>query len=129
MRLYIKILFCVVCIGAFIFAFSWSGQYLTSLSDTLTGEVDRAIACAEEENWAEAESILQQLEDKWHDAQQVVSLMLEHQALDSIDSFVEMARVDATTKDFESFCRNAENIKHQMQHIVEAEELSWSNIL
>lgn len=124
-----RTLIAMLAVLAVSLALCWASRAL------LDGAVDEALALgrmavqAEEEDRAsDARNLIQRLSERWDERAPALELLTSHDALHDVQTAIGEARICLKCEDRDDFLRMMSNLDAALQHIRDAEAVSWGNL-
>lgn len=123
------ILFLIVLLAAFIIGMSiFSQQLLRKDSEKLKAEIDITVKYAENENWKDAESSINELGRIWSDVKGSWSALIDHAEIDNIDVTLSQLQTLVKAKELPDTLSESAALKTYIGHIPEKERLKLENL-
>lgn len=125
-----KTLYIPTAILALILGFSlWGGMYSDMRTDQWITLLDEAGALAQQENWDEANRVLDEAYRDWNSSQTFYHTTMKHEDLDEAEFFFTGAIAACREEDNEEFHILLAQLIKQLQLLAEAQKVSLQNIL
>ena len=107
----------------------WQANYLKDTSRYLLSDVNEIENCVKREDFEAALSGANELEKTWNDVQYMWDIFGEHDDVELITEHIKSIKVYSQYKDTEELVNEYTLLESLINHVVEAEQVNFSNVL
>lgn len=107
----------------------WAGRYVEIRTNHWIALLEETEAAAQQEDWAEAQSRLEQTYADWDSSQTFFHIIMEHDELDEAESLFAGAFAVCQERDDADFHTLLAQLINQLQLLAETQEVSIKNVL
>lgn len=102
---------------------------LENLHHPQAKDLERAAACAQEEDWGQAAALLIRAKKSWENSRNLTAALVHHDPLNDIDTqFAELA-VYVTTQNGPEFRAGCAGLAQNLRSLPKNHQLNWWNLL
>lgn len=107
----------------------WQASYLNGTSKYLLADINEIDICVKRLDFTAALEASYQLKNTWNDLQHMWDILGEHSDVERITEHIESIKVYAKYEDKEELVNEYTLLENLINHVVEAEQVNFSNVL
>lgn len=107
----------------------WSQWRAETLNAPIVEALHKAQSAAAAENWEQAEKLIKQAEDHWHSSMDIRAAVCDHTYLEQINAGFASLEVWQDTREATAASALCAELASQIDALIEAQKLSWRNVL
>ena len=107
----------------------WQASYLKETSRYLLSDINEIDICVKRLDYAAALNAAYELEKTWEDVQHMWDVFGEHNDVEKITEHIKSIKVYAKYEDTEELVNEYTLLENLVNHVVEAEQVNFGNVL
>ena len=116
-------------LGALFVAGAMNCRAVAAWSDTIGSDLTLSCQAAAQENWEEADAALQRADQVWQSHSAYLHVMVNHSEIDEAETLFAEAKEYAAQQDSGHYRVSAAQLRAQLSHLSETQQLKLKNIL
>ena len=92
-------------------------------------DLERAAACAREEDWPQAQALVKRAQRSWAEARNLTAATVNHSFVDGIDVRLAELMAYAQERKCAEFCAGCASLAVQLRNLSQTHSFSWWNLL